>query len=60
MPYTNCPACHDYMEARRKVVLPAIAEHIEASGEGSFEALDRYMRGVHDRPLTGFPLEVAA
>jgi hypothetical protein len=56
MSYQTCTDCIDYMEARHAVIVPALAERREETGETAQQILDRYMGGVHDRLLAGFPI----
>jgi hypothetical protein len=58
--YSVCSRCIGYIEDRRAVVLPAIANHCDATGEPSADALHRYMTGVHDRHMSGLSLAVSA
>jgi len=54
--YRNCYDCITYAEARMSVVVPAMAERREETGETAQQILDRYMTGVHARHLAGLPI----
>ena len=51
--FHECPDCIAYMERRKRVVVPAIAETCTKTGETASAILDRYMTGVHERHLAG-------
>jgi hypothetical protein len=49
MPFQTCPTCADYADRRRPVLVPAMREHCDRTGETPGDCLIRYMRGVHHR-----------
>lgn len=55
-PFHTCPTCQEYGLARQPVLVPAMREQCDRSGETPDEVLVRYMTGVHQRHLAGLPI----
>jgi hypothetical protein len=55
-PYLSCETCIEYLDARKSVLSPALAERADETGENVITALTRYMAGVHARHLSGLPI----
>lgn len=56
MVHQLCPTCTRYAEKRMTVLVPAMAEHCQRTGEDPTRCLNRYMSGVHNRHLAGLPI----
>lgn len=54
--WSNCDICEDYFTKREHVLEPAMTEHSRQTGEARPLTFLRFMRGVHDRHLSGLPI----
>jgi hypothetical protein len=52
----DCQQCRDYADVRTLVLVPAMAERCEETGETPKQIADRFMLGVHARHLAGLPI----